>query len=94
MKHKIIQPEDDLHNLSQANVCDTFKEIMLLFHFDLIFVKRSSVKIKGIWILLKYRRLNTCFLKPIKFADAKFLEEEKWSNCWKMIIVRNSWIAK
>ena len=38
MKHKIIRPEDDLHNLSQTNVCDTFTKIMLLFHFDLIFL--------------------------------------------------------
>ena len=37
MKHRIIRPEDDLHNLSQTNVCDTFTKIILLFHFDLIF---------------------------------------------------------
>ena len=36
MKHKIIQPEDDLHNLSQTNVFDTFTKIISLFHFDLI----------------------------------------------------------
>ena len=38
MKHKIIQHEDDLHNLSETNVFDTFTKIISLFHFDLIFL--------------------------------------------------------